>query len=279
MNIFRKAFDFFIFSSVFIGICAGIMVWQVNELFHLSYNHVQFLVFVISSTVCSYNFHWLLTTESNQYSARLNWTNRHRKLHTVLIILFAVPAIYAGLHFLPWWPWFGLAAFLTFLYSAPKIPSKMSLFLKKIAIGKTLFLTFVWTYVTTVLPIILGATGFHIDQLFFCLSRFFLIYAICILFDLRDKEADTKQGIRSLITYLSDANVLKLFYLVIAAFVVFTVLTPVPGIMIFILLLPGFITAMLYRPNLQQQSDYYFYFILDGLMMLSGLISLLLQSF
>jgi 1,4-dihydroxy-2-naphthoate octaprenyltransferase len=279
MHIFRKAFDFFVFSSVYIGICAGIMVWQVNDLFELSYNHLQFMIFVISSTICSYNFHWLLTTESSQYSARLSWTNRHRKLHTFLIAIFALPAIYSGLHFLAWWPWFGLAAFLTFLYSAPKIPSRMSRFLSKIAIGKTLFLTFVWTYVTTVLPIILGASGFHTEQLLFCLSRFFLIYAICILFDLRDKEADTTQGIRSLITYLSDANVLKLFYLTIAAFVVATVLLPLSGLMTAILLLPGFITAMLYRPNLQQQSDYYFYFILDGLMMLSGLIALVLKSF
>jgi len=279
MHIFRKAFDFFVFSSVYIGICAGIMVWQVNDLFALSYNHFQFLVFVVSSTVCSYNFHWLLTTESGQYSARLNWTNRHRKLHIVFIVLSALPAIYSGLHFLSWWPWFGLAAFLTFLYSAPKIPSSISKILSRIAIGKTLFLTFVWTYVTTVLPIILGATGFHTEQLLFCFSRFFLIYAICILFDLRDKEADTAQGIRSLITYLSEANVLKLFYLVIAAFVVSTVMLPLSGLMIGILLLPGFITAMLYRPNLRQQSDYYFYFVLDGLMMLSGLISLILKSF
>jgi 4-hydroxybenzoate polyprenyltransferase len=221
----------------------------------------------------------LLTTESGQYSARLNWTNRHRKLHIVLIVLSALPAIYSVLHFLPWWPWFGLAAFLTFLYSAPKIPSRLSRILSQIAIGKTLFLTFVWTYVTTVLPIILGSTGFHTEQLLFCLSRFFLIYAICILFDLRDKEADTAQGIRSLITYLSEGNVLKLFYLTIAAFVVSTVVLPLPGLMIGILLLPGFITAMLYRPNLQQQSDYYFYFVLDGLMMLSGLITLILKAY
>jgi 1,4-dihydroxy-2-naphthoate octaprenyltransferase len=277
MHIFRKAFDFFVFSSLYIGLCAGIMVWQVNDLFDLSYDHKMYLLFVISSTICSYNFHWLLTTESSQYSARLKWTSRHRKLHIVLVVIFGLLAAYSGLQFLPWWPWFGLAAFLTFLYSAPKIPSRFSYLLKRIAIGKTLFLTFVWTYVTTILPIILGATGFHTEQLLFCLSRFFLIYAICILFDLRDRESDKAEGIRSLITYLPEANVLKLFYITIALFIVSTVLLSLPGIHLAILLLPGFITAMLYRPNLQNQSDYYFYVILDGLMMLSGLITLILK--
>jgi 1,4-dihydroxy-2-naphthoate octaprenyltransferase len=99
------------------------------------------------------------------------------------------------------------------------------------------------------------------------------------LFDLRDRESDKAEGIRSLITYLSEGNVLKLFYITIAAFVVSTVLLPISGTMIAILLLPGFITAMLYRPNLQEQSDYYFYVVLDGLMMLSGLITFIMKKY
>jgi 1,4-dihydroxy-2-naphthoate octaprenyltransferase len=278
MHTFRKAFDFFIFSSVYIGICAAIMVWQVNDLFELSYDHLQFLIFVTSSTVCSYNFHWLLTRESTPQSVRLNWTLHHRPLHIFLILISGIIAVYSGLHFLSSWPWFGLAAFLTFLYSAPKLPFKISRFLKRIAIGKTLFLTFVWTYVTTVLPIILGATEFHYAQLLFCLHRFFLIYDICILFDLRDRESDIAEGIRSLITYFKERNVLRLFYITLILFSISTVFLPFPSTLIGILLLPGLITAMLYRPNLNAQSDYYFYVLLDGLMMLSGLITLIMKK-
>jgi len=275
MQVLRNVFDFFIFSSLYIGICAVIMVWQVNDLFNLSYNQPGFLLFVFSLTICSYNFHWLLTKESTQASVRLQWTMQHRSMHIVLIISSAIVAGYSGLLFLPWWPWFGLAAFLTFLYSAPKLPIKLSYLLRKIAIGKTLFLTFVWTYVTTVLPIILGATGFHYEQLLFCLGRFFLIYGICILFDLRDREHDKAEGIRSLITFLSESSVLKLFYVTMGLFIISTVLLPVTLSTKIVLLLPGIITLTLYRPNLEKQSDYYFYVLLDGLMMLSGLITLL----
>ena len=254
------------------------MVWQVNDLFQLSYDHLQFLTFVISSTVCSYNFHWLLTRETTPQSIRLNWTIHHRRLHIVLIIISGIVAVYAGFHFLPLWPWFALAVFLTFLYSAPKMPFTFSRFLKRVAIGKTLFLTFVWTYVTTVLPIILGATGFHYEQLLFCLHRFFLIYAICIMFDLRDRESDIAEGIRSLITYFKVENVLRLFYITLILFAISTLFLPLPSILIGILLIPGLITAMVYRPNLNAQSDYYFYVLLDGLMMLSGLITLIMKK-
>jgi hypothetical protein len=33
-------------------------------------------------------------------------------------------------------------------------------------------------------------------ELLFCCSRFFLIYAICILFDYRDRDQDKQEGIR-----------------------------------------------------------------------------------
>lgn len=273
MKLIRQAFNFFIFSSLFIAVCAIVMVWQVNDLLQLSYDHLHFGLFVFSSTVCSYNFHWLLTRESHIPSIRLEWTLSHQTLHKVLMVVSGITAVYAGIHFLPWWPWFGLAAFLTFLYSAPKIPVKLTGILREIAIGKTLFLTFVWTYVTTVLPIILGSERFYSTQLLFCLSRFFLIYAICILFDLRDRESDKAEGIRSLITYLSEQHVRWLFYVTLMCFAVCTLFLNFSPLLLAALLLPGIITAFLYRRNLHQQSDYFFYFLLDGLMMGSGLIT------
>lgn len=277
MKLFQKAFNFFIFSSLFIAVCAIVMVWQVNDLLHLSYDHMHFGLFVFSSTVCSYNFHWLLTRESHHPSIRLEWTLQHQRLHKVLMVLSGLLAVYAGIFFLRWWPWFGLAAFLTFLYSAPKIPVKLTGILKEIAIGKTLFLTFVWTYVTTVLPIILGSDRFHSNQLLFCLSRFFLIYAICILFDLRDRESDKAEGIRSLITYLSEQHVRWLFYVTLMCFVICTLFLSFSPALLAALLLPGIITAFLYRRDLHRQSDYFFYFLLDGLMMGSGLLTWMLN--
>ena len=86
---------------------------------------------------------------------------------------------------------------LTFLYSAPKLPQKIFRGLRRIAIGKTLYLAFVWVYVTTVLPIIVAGARWHPSFIFFTASRFFFVYACCLIFDYRDREDDRTAGIVS----------------------------------------------------------------------------------
>src|SRR5690606_20360776 len=114
-----------------------------------------------------------------------------------------------------WLPLSG-AALLTFLYSAPKLPQRAFVWLRKIAVGKTLFLTFVWMYVTTLLPALISEVLVTWSTASLALHRFFLIYAICILFDFRDVEADKQQGIRSLITFLPEKQLFRVYYLSLA---------------------------------------------------------------
>jgi len=167
---------------------------------------------------------------------------------------------------------------MTFLYSAPKIPNKHFRALGKIALGKTIFLALVWTYVTVVLPIVINGNEWHPDFYLYALSRFFLIYAICILFDYRDREDDKSIGIRSLITWLSESGIRKLFILSILLFFLLTIgmlFYQYDLLTIFILLLPGIITAALYNYARKHLSDLLYYFVLDGLMALSALLMLL----
>ena len=71
----------------------------------------------------------------------------------------------------------------------------------------------VWMYVTTILPMIISGKPWQGDFYLFIISRFFLIYAICILFDYRDREDDKANGIRSLITFLDEKGIRTLFIL------------------------------------------------------------------
>src|SRR5206468_1338089 len=105
------------------------------------------------------------------------------------------------------------------------------------------------------------------------------IYAICILFDYRDVEEDRRAGIRSLITYLNAKGIDFLFWMSLLVCLVtslellksFSVLT------IIALLVPAVILAFLYYPSKKNFSDYLYYFILDGLMMLSAPLLLLIK--
>jgi 4-hydroxybenzoate polyprenyltransferase len=274
----KKVFDLFIFSSFFIACCAVVMTLQTNELLSLSYNARDYCAFVFFSTIASYNFHWYLTPDAVDENSRAAWTRRHKTLHIVLMLAGLAGAGWFFFSLRHVWFWLSVPAVLTFLYSAPKVPFPPLAWLKKVAIGKTIFLSMVWLYVTTLAPIILGGTGWKPEYALFAIGRFFFIYAICILFDYRDRESDRKDGIRSMITYFSEKGINALFYGSTAVFFFTTAGLYYTGYSLWtviLLLIPGFILLMLYGTGKRNFSDYLYYFVLDGLMMLSSLFTLI----
>jgi 1,4-dihydroxy-2-naphthoate octaprenyltransferase len=276
-----RFFNFFVFSSIYIALCALLMVNQTNQLLHLDYNIRQYLAFVFFSTICSYNFHWYLTPATPTEKLRVQWTQQHKTLH---FIFFIGGFIGSGVYF--WFFtkhifWMGISVLLTFLYSAPKLPLQPFYLLRKIAIGKTIFLSFVWMYVTTFLPIIFSGKSWEARDILFCVSRFFLIYAICIIFDYRDRENDKKDGIRSLITYLDDKGVRTLFYYCLLLFAFGTAALLLTGFsltVVLLLMIPGAITLSLFNFATKNFSDYLYYFALDGLMMFSAIFTAFISN-
>jgi len=275
---FGKVFHFFVYSNLFIAACAILMASQTYQLLLGKSPDFDFLGFVFFSTICSYSFHWYLTTSSEIPSHRLEWLKPNLFVHIALFILGLVGAAYYFFVLISYWPWLMVGAFITFLYSAPKIPHPYFRALRKIAIGKTIFLAAVWTYVTTVLPVMVSDGEINPAFLLFVASRFFLIYAICILFDYRDREDDRVKGIRSLITFMNEKGIGMLFFSSLAIFAISTVLLLYFShslLTICLLLIPGLITALLYNHARRNFSDILYYFVLDGLMALSSVLTLI----
>lgn len=256
------------------------MVYQAGQLFLHGTIPAVFFLFVFFATICSYNFHWWLTTHSATGSERLQWAVKNRSLHLLLYIIGLVGSSVCFFVLRQHWFWIGVGGFVTFLYSAPKIPQKIFIGLRRVAVGKTIFLAFVWMYVTSVLPFLISGRPWQANFTWFACSRFFLIYAICILFDYRDREDDKADGIRSMITWFNESGINILFTISLLLFAVFTGLLYTGGLGVFtiaVLLVPGIITAAIYNYAKKNFSDYLYYFVLDGLMMLSALLMLLLQ--
>jgi len=241
-----------------------------------------FTAFVFFSTVCSYNFHWALTPHSIAPSQRLQWDENHKSYHLLLSIAGLAGAALSFFFLKEHWFYIGIAAILTFLYSAPKISFPPFQWLKRIAIGKTIFLAMTWAYVTAVLPILIERDITTEKAIFFCTSQFFFIYSICILFDFRDREDDKSEGIRSMITFFNERGIDILFSISIIAFSVLSILlkqTGIPWINVIILLIPALLLVSLYKYAKRSFSDYLYYFVLDGLMMFSGLLLWMMNWF
>ncbi len=271
---------FFVYSNLFIAVCAILMVNQTYDLLLHSSNDKYYLGFVCSATICSYSFHWYLTSQSLVESPRIEWLKKHRIVH---LILFFIGSIGSGIFFfflLPHWYWLLISAIITFLYSAPKIPHPWFRALRKVAIGKTIFLALVWTYVTTVVPVIIGGIHFTIPILLFIISRFFFIYAICIMFDFRDRADDKATGIRSMVTWFSEKSVDRLFFLsllISAVLTIFLFRYNFSAAGVIALLIPDIIAAAIYEYAKRNFSDYLYYFVIDGLMMFSALLMLIFR--
>jgi hypothetical protein len=273
-NILRRSADFFLFTSLFIAVCAVIMVVQTCYLFHTK-PVAGFLPFVFFGSLCSYNFHWYLTPSIYGGSYKTLWSVHHKRLHLILFIIGLVGAAWFITYLFHQWEWLVATAFITFLYSAPKIPFRPFRQLKRIAVGKTIFLSAVWTHSTVVLPLVMSETEWMSAHFIFVFNRFFFIYAICILFDYRDRIEDKKEGIKSLITHLPERGIDILFWssiFISAVTSVFLSRQGFPLIDVTALLIPIIIVALLYDYSKNKPNDYLYYFILDGLMMFSALL-------
>jgi 4-hydroxybenzoate polyprenyltransferase len=134
-------------------------------------------------------------------------------------------------------------------------------------------------HVTTLLPLVIELKELSMPHVWFVVNRFFYIYAICILFDYRDVEEDKKAGIKSLITYLNETGIDALFWgsILIVVITSFLLINYFTIAFIIALLIPVVLLCLLYYPSKKSFSDYLYYFILDGLMMLSAPLLLLIK--
>ncbi|MBL0270654.1 MAG: hypothetical protein IPP99_18810 [Chitinophagaceae bacterium] len=279
MNFIRKLLHTLVYSNLFIAACAVLMTRQ-TELLWLpgSLPDQTFLAFVFFATLCTYSFHYYFTPPSSQHTKRNEWSLQNRPLLLLLFLSGLAGTIYFSIPLLPHWRYIIPAAIATFLYTAPQLPHPFFRRLRKYAYGKTIFLALIWTYATSILPLLLNHDRWESGFTIYATGRYFLIYCICILFDYRDRETDRQNGVKSLITYLSDTGIHRLFVFSLLACLAMTILLTETGQNerdIILLLLPAILLLFLYQPAKKKPTDILFLVILDGLMALSALLLLL----
>jgi 4-hydroxybenzoate polyprenyltransferase len=274
----KKFLDFFLFSSLFISACSLLTFYFSVQAFALDIPATSYS-FVFFGTFTSYNFHWFLTkTTDNEVSDAAKWSHRNKHLHLAFFSAGLTGSIFAFIKLIHLWPFLLFTALITFLYSAPKLP--VFGILKKLALAKTVFLAFVWTLVTCILPFVFAESEIENTGIIYIVSRFFFIFTICVLFDERDIEKDREEGIRSMITYYNAAGIQRILWgSLVVSFITLLILFffNFSIFYIILLLLPFPVFILFYTKWFNRNNDYHFYFVLDGLIMLHGLLLLLIR--
>ncbi len=263
---------FILSHSIFIAFCAVGLCYQTTVILHLPHNE-NIYGFIFFSTICSYNFYWLL---SKFYFSQKKLNSPFLKANLSFFCMFLLAAA-GSLYFLfsipALLPHILIGVLLTLLYSLPLWPLQALKKLQQLGFFKTILLALAWAYITTVIPAaaILQEDLLSISMLF--IARFCFMLLLCIIFDRRDISVDKLHGLRSLAT---DLPAKKLNIIIHIVFVLYFLL----GLLLrfqfndkpqmFAFLITGGIVWWVYTLSLKKRGYVFYYFLVDGLMLVSA---------
>lgn len=261
-NILFQLFDFLIFGNVWIAFGAGLMYVAINHLISNQFVLNAEALQVFGTTLFAYNFLRFksLNHHKFQHSPIAKWMVENKSLIYFLMILglllVLIPFILKKFSFSYFLVWSSLV-FLTLLY----LP------LRKYWWLKTLFVAFVWTLATFILPIA-SLGDFDLKPTLFLANAFIFFYlSISLPFEIRDIKYDKSEipiSNFALIFGLKEAKVLSMVFSFIAF--VLLMLTSFPLGLLFIPVL--LLTILLIVKSKAESSEYLFTFGFDGLIVL-----------
>ncbi len=283
LNIVLKVFYFLINTNIFISLAAVALTLQTQVQLGLRPQFHPYILLLFFATIFDYNLHRLITVLTNKEalnSVKHTWVKQNIRLFYLLVacsvIGFSWAVFYANVKVL-----ITLAplAAITLFYSLPVFKNNKSIFrLREIPCLKIFLISFVWAGSTIFLPIIQSAIVFnkeHVILMF--IERFLFVFAITIPFDIRDMRADARENLLTIPILIGKKNALIVSNIVL---VLFTLLcTAHYQHTHFVLIIVAFIlsaisTFFFINNKKMQVKHFYHYGILDGTMLLQGLLVL-----
>ncbi|HZY35889.1 MAG TPA: UbiA family prenyltransferase [Mucilaginibacter sp.] len=285
-KIFLQAFDFLLFSNVFMALCA---VAQGLVTFYLMGSKPvdAVLGLLFTSTLGIYNFCILFSKpqspEKSPYK-RVRWFFSHYRLmvtFTIVCLLSLIPLFFLIsiesrilLIFL---------SILSFAYSIPLFTFGEQKFgLRNIPGLKQFLITLVWTMSTVLLPV-MEAQHTHLtsislrDTTILIAKRFLFIAALTIPFDIRDLFEDRQSGLKTVPVMWGEKNAYLFCQILLAGYIVLLFLFRDQGFNadFFALAITAALAGWLIFKSTWERNEYYYFFYVDGVLILQYLFLLL----
>ncbi len=267
-----KLLHFIVSHSIFIATCAVALCFQTAIMLRINLSFYLY-AFIFFSTVCSYNFYWLVSGYSFASQSLYLFLKRHYT--NAIVFIFATAGLLFSILKIPeLLPVICAGLLLTLLYAVPLLPFKFFNFTRKAGLLKTFLLAFTWAFVTVYIPYRQAQTSNAVALVMLFNNRLIFMLMLCIIFDARDTNIDKIRGLQSLTTILKPTTVK---YLMVALFVVyilngiiFRVYYNQP-VQIIPLLATAAATAVVYFFSQKKQNYFFYYFLVDGLMLFSAI--------
>jgi 4-hydroxybenzoate polyprenyltransferase len=271
-------------SNVYISLAAVAFTVQTQIQLGMKPQLHPYLFIIFFATLFEYNLHRFITIITNKEalnSDKHKWVKENLNLFYFLVFAsiagFICVAFLAKKEVL-----IALApiALITVFYSIPIFGNKLNIFrLRDIPYIKIFLISFVWSASTVFLPIIQSNLSFAKSHVIIMLAeRFFFVFAITIPFDIKDLEADKQAGIKTIPLIIDKSKSLALSYILLLTFFLisfFHYQAQGAWFIIYALGLSSLITFMFLKMKTFRNLNYYYYGILDGTILLQGLLVLM----
>ncbi|MEO6233001.1 MAG: hypothetical protein ABJB11_18485 [Ferruginibacter sp.] len=273
----KRLFHFILSHSIFISFCAAALSLQTMLLLSLPINNYR-LAFIFFATLSGYNAYWMISRYSfNKFDSLFSFFSKSKS--SLLVMLTAVAGMIFCYKHLQLVMYNTVITFVfLILYAIPLLPIKQLHFTRKAGFVKTILLAFAWTMVTILIPLQIAITDMETAGVLIFITRFLFMLVLCIIFDKRDATMDKIRGLQSLATDIS-AGTLKYFIgIILLAYILISFglsRYEIPFLQVMSLVGTGLFTAWVYIRSLQKRGYIFYYFEVDGLMFLSGLLTLL----
>jgi len=282
-KILQPAFDFLLFSNIFMSLCA---VAQGLVTFYLIGSKPVFPVIglLFTSTLGIYNFCILLAKPENPAQSdykRIRWFFSHYRLMVTLTIVSFLSLV--PLFFLMSTESRILLVFLSiisFCYGLPLFTVANQKFgLRNIPGLKQFLITLVWTMSSVLLPV-LESQHFHLtnismrDITILIAKRFLFIAALTVPFDIRDLFHDRQTGLKTVPTVWGEKKAYLFCQVLLGGYIVLLFLFRDMGFShdFWALAVTVILTGWLIFKSKREKDEYYYFFYLDGVLILQYLM-------
>lgn len=277
-----------ILSNIFLPIAAVLLTVSTQVQLGMQPHWQPYLFLIFLSTIFEYNRHRIfdviLGTQDLNSENNLWIRNNLKKIFLLSIawfIAFIIAVFFTKTEVL-----FALVplGIVTVFYSVPSQGNKKYLFrLREIPYLKIFLIAFVWSASTIFLPVIqAGGKIYNVKVILLFAERFFFIFAITIPFDIRDMQADRNAGIKTIPLLVNQKKALTLSYLSLSVCLVISLFhyrIPNNWFIIEALCISLITTYLFLKLNFFRNWSRYYYQILDGTLLLQGMLVLVFYFF